>query len=535
MDFLKKNGFWIANFLLAAAMVGVWFYSTGAITKATNDRIGEIKGKLAAAEAVSRISAEEGVRAHPNSTTEDGMKVKLDKLADSITQAWKIRYDSQQDIMKWPNEILFGDAGRAFLEEFKKYDPPETLPLTNKGKSEQMKRLLRMYKQQIPSQMQNICSIIKSDWHYQGRLDRVASLESSDEEDAAESDESETDEEREEKRREAFESGRQIVAWNEANQLLWLDKLTKFQGRDDNEFSVNLPTPSQVYMLQQDLWLLEAMFAIIRNVNSEKDGDGKMVVDAAGNPVMVAANDLAAIKRIDHVVFGREALSLLGTITDTIEANKESPSGQGGRGRSGRGGRAAPGSKKGSESSDLNFDYLGQPAFHGRYVNANLEPIEAEKIQQVLTSNSLPADNLEVVVAKRVPVRLAVRMDERKIAEFLTACANSPFAFEVWQVRINRHDGKEVITLRGGSGRSQKVGTDADRGGGREESKFGTMGGGGGGSANLVNSGAAGSGAGAIAVRSNFDVGVEFYGIVKIYNPVNEANLGRKADDAAGP
>ena len=424
MGFLKKNYFWIANFLLTAAMIGVWFYSTGAITKATNDRVSEIKSKLSAAGAVNKVSAEEGANAHPNQSTEDGMKVKLDALADSITRAWTTRYDSQQQLMQWPESILFGDAGRAFRKEFDKFHPPEILPAENTGQSEQMKILLQVYKQQIPVQMQTICSIIKSDWQFQELLDAAASKESLNDEGSAKKPEASTqtnddeqepsdEEKRQQEREEAFRTGRQIVSWSETNQDLWYRKLTSFRGRDDNEFSVNLPTPSQVYMLQQDLWLLQAMFEIIREVNSQQDADGKMIVDDDGNPLLLAANDLAAVKHIDHVVFGREALALLGTITDTIAASEQAAA-AGGRGRGGRSGRK-------SKSSDESFAYLGQPAFHGRYVNSNLEPIEADSIRKVLTDKTLPASDLEVVVAKRVPVRLAVQMDERKIAEFLAA------------------------------------------------------------------------------------------------------------------
>ena len=528
-------------------MIGVWFYATGAITASTDSRISEINSKDNAATAVSSVSAEDDARAHPNETTEAGMSEKLDKLADSITSAWTTRFESQQSLMTWPEEVLFGEAGQQFRNEFDKYNPPETLPLENKGSSERMKRLLRVYKQQIPVQMEKICAMIKSDWQFQEQLDTAATaqttpsapkegdagVESND--DAGEGDNNvEAPEARREKERaEAFASGRQVVAWSETNQLLWFQKLTSFQNRDDNEFSVNLPTPSQVYMLQQDLWLLEAIFEIIREVNSEKDGEGNAKRGEDGNPILVAANDLATIKRIDHVVFGREALSLLGTITDTIAAAEATASTSGrARGR----GKASK-----SESSDLSFAYLGQPAFHGRYVNANLEPIEAEKIQKVLTAKTLPADNLEVVVAKRVPVRLAVQMDERKIAEFLAACANSPFSFEVWQVRINSHDGEEVIKLRGSEGGgSTGTGRGAANRGARDDSAMTSASGGGGGggssgSANLSGSKPGGTGSDAIAVRNNFDVRVEFYGIVKIYNPVNEACLGRNADDAARP
>ncbi|MEM9413741.1 MAG: hypothetical protein AAGA30_21715, partial [Planctomycetota bacterium] len=129
-------------------------------------------------------------------------------------------------------------------------------------------------------------------------------------------------------------------------------------------------------------------------------------------------------------------------------------------------------------------------------------------------SKTMPADNLELVVAKRVPVRLAVQMDEREIPNFLAACANSPFAFEVWQVRINKHDPEEVIKLRGGS----------------EEDGFG----GGVGPSSTRGTGTDGSQRVAdikVALRENYDVGVEFYGIVKIYNPVNKSAVGR--DDTA--
>ena len=43
-------------------------------------------------------------------------------------------------------------------------------------------------------------------------------------------------------------------------------------------------------------------------------------------------------------------------------------------------------------------------------------------------------------------------MDERRIADFMAACANSPFAFEIQQVRWNKHQpGGETIALSGNS------------------------------------------------------------------------------------
>ena len=137
----------------------------------------------------------------------------------------------------------------------------------------------------------------------------------------------------------------------------------------------------------------------------------------------------------------------------------------------------------------------------------------------------MPEEDLELIVSKRVPVRIAVRMKETEIATFMAACANSPFAFEIQQVRWNKHRKGEKIALGGTRG------------------LLGSRGGGGGG---FGNRGYGGSGTSfgpvlhstPVEVRTNYDVNVEFYGIVKIYNPVRPKVLRAAAgmeDDEVDP
>jgi hypothetical protein len=45
------------------------------------------------------------------------------------------------------------------------------------------------------------------------------------------------------------------------------------------------------------------------------------------------------------------------------------------------------------------------------------------------TNKALPDQDLELVVARRIPVRIALKMQENKIPAFIAACANSPFCF----------------------------------------------------------------------------------------------------------
>ena len=528
MEVLKKNFFWIACFLLTAAMVGTWFYATGQLKAATDSRISKINSAKSTINAVNSVEAEDGSRAHPNQSTQDGMNEKLAVLSQSVVDAWKLRYDAQKEILKWPERRLT----EQFISVFSKYSPPEILPEDEIGQSERMRRLLQLYAQQIPGEMERICEIIQTNWQFQERLSRAVNPDEQSSTDSEESDE-DGDSSQDESDSDSGPSYRQVVKWNEINQELWLQKLTTFKGRDDNQFENNLPTPSQVLMLQQDLWLLEAMFDIIRMVNAQMEDDKPMMGDD-GKPVMVQANDLAPVKQIDHVVFGREALALLGEIKDTI-SNPVGGQGNEGLGSGGRRGSGRGNTK--SKASDLALSYLGSPAFHGRYVDAELKPIEAETVRKVVTEETIPGENLELLVAKRVPVRLAVRMDEREIPRFLAACSNSPFAFEVWQVRINKHSSDEVIKLRGKEGS-----TESGRGGGRGgEGGLGDFGrGGGGGSSGQSFGGGGGNrrkpGQATPALRKDFDVGVEFYGIVKIYNPVNEELLlGKKDDQVAGP
>ena len=114
-------------------------------------------------------------------------------------------------------------------------------------------------------------------------------------------------------------------------------------------------------------------------------------------------------------------------------------------------------------------------------------------------------DNAELTVAKRIPFRVAFVMDERKIPDFLAACANSPFRFETRQMRINRHNPGEAGSLdprqrNTNQGQSDAVTTGLPgRGQATSDAIAGAM----------------------TSTRTNYDVKVEFYGIVKLYNPVN--------------
>ncbi len=475
----KKNGFWLGSGLLAISMLACWFIVSSHIDGNAEKYKSEVTRNISTADAILKVSAEEEVKAHPNAETEKGMNEQLARTAEEIIKAWELRYSAQQKILQWPKEI---QANPQFIAFFDIHNPPETYP---EESEKQIEGYSNLYRTDIPRQMERICAdVLRAKWNTDKKYEGEASSPEDD-------------------------LSRFAVVWDAKNQELWQSKMSTFINFDDHRGTHQGPTALQIYMLQQDLWLLEAMFTVIRQVNGD-----------------VTANDLAKIKRIDHVVFGREARTKLGSLT-----------GSGGNQSGGGLREGVPSTPSGTSAAADTFDTkASKKPFHGRYVGADFRPIAADTVLNVLqavkNNQELPAANLELVVAKRVPVRIALNMDEREIPNFIAACANSPFAFEIHQVRKNRHVAGEGIVLNGGGG-SGPAGMAGSPSGLNRSGSMRSAGLGGtpsGGSSASSGSGSAKS----VEARTNYDVDVEFYGIVKIYNPVSPEYLRKLINSQGG-
>ena len=159
---------------------------------------------------------------------------------------------------------------------------------------------------------------------------------------------------------------------------------------------------------------------------------------------------------------------------------------------------------------------VGDDPAEGRYVDEHYKPLSASQLRQVMSDFQAVDPSLAyLAVAKRVPVRFRVKLDQAGLDRLLTECANSPLTIEVRQVRINPTDtgAMDIFTMpRGGEG-------DMKRRGG-PPSRIQLEGPGLGVGQNTL------SGADAIDAQSTTDVTAEIYGIVYIYNPVDEQVLG---------
>jgi hypothetical protein len=535
INFLKKNKFWLSCGVMALVLIGVWMLTSMELSAQQDKNTKELKSKLAELTKVLSTGAEVGsetnnLKAHPNDSTKEGMETRISDAADSMIKAWKLRRAAQEPIMKWPTEVL---TDPKFVKFFSRFDPPEAF---NKVSSNEFFSFLQVYTAEIQKRMPELCKIVGTQWNYKEQFEKAKATSTPPKAgngDAPKA--SMATDTRPEK---------VVVEWNKDNQALWLQKLTLFKNIDGNNTEV--ATAHQAFALQQDLWLLEAVFKVIKAVNGDAD-----------------ANDLAVIRVIDHIVFGREARAKLGTtvIPDTdkfADASAKAASGTGGNTGVGpneslvKGNDAfstappAPGQDptKKEFSKDPPDELLLMGPFHGRYVDVNYEPLGIDQVYEVLRADAkgLPERNLELIVAKRVPVRIALKMNETKIPNFIAACSNSEFGFEIYQIRINRHKPGENIELYGGAkksksgtGSNERDNPSAAMGGGQEQGGSGVDGGGNDESA--AGGGSRVSGGNAVGPfkaerRTNHIVDVEFYGIVKIYNPVNESRL-KPVEEAA--
>ena len=100
LSVLRKYHFWMLCVLILVLYVGTWFVSTSAMTKTTNDRAGKIEAAFKTGESIVNISL------HPNEGSRTMMNALKSAEADQVRQAWERRYREQEDVLKWPQELL---------------------------------------------------------------------------------------------------------------------------------------------------------------------------------------------------------------------------------------------------------------------------------------------------------------------------------------------------------------------------------------------------------------------------------------------
>ncbi|MEC7602900.1 MAG: hypothetical protein VX668_02710, partial [Planctomycetota bacterium] len=402
---LVKHRFWVACLSLVIAIIVVFYLASSSVSSARDKYVSDIKSKFTSTQNLAGIDPSEGLSnladevkesledAFPNKAILDQMDNITDEAKISTRAAWGYQYQQQQKLLVFPT-----DLPEEVRSAFRRYLPIEQkLPKFDEMKQQdEAREEYRMaYGGYIKARLPQLAKKIGAKWRPSAMGDMgggpmggmgggpmggmsggpmgggpsggnmfggsggsdPANPMGGGSSGAMSGDPSLAD-----------DGSPEVVAWNLANQAKWLERATSFAGINFNRSPNNVPTTHQVMYVQEDLWVLEAIFDVIKQTNGDAD-----------------ANDLAPIKTVDHILLGQDAgsvgemssLEKVGAMggddrnmADMMKAMSEAMSG---------GSSGGDKDEKAAESDD--------PA-HMRYVDKDFQLIEAENFHDDISATS---------------------------------------------------------------------------------------------------------------------------------------------------
>lgn len=514
---MKKNYFWVICGLVALLAPASWFMATGAL----QEEMGKRKSTLQAAE--STISSITSTANHPNEIVHAKMDERIEELVNSVYLVWMEQFEKQQPILTWP------DLGSDFISKVKELRPIEQkvpYPLEQEILSLTQRTTYRDF---IQAELPKLADVIGAEW-------KASSTSSS---------------------RSGGGSGtmastmttmslppaglampgagagggrlsnepQPIVVWNQSNQSSILQNRFEWSSRSNN-----VPSTLEVLYAQEDYWVLRAMMEIVRATNGD-----------------ISHRYQAAIKTIDFIDFGSDAIGLAGEIKPI--ASGQQANAMGGALMAGQ----APGADMAQAMAGMTDSMSGPTTTvtapdpgDNRYVDPNFEPLPASRLRSA--SDSRNPEDAFLMVARRIPVRMRVKIDQRKLPKLLAECGNASPQLEVRQLRINMPSGSTAGQIKrgggmgtmslGGPGLGGLPGPGAAGAGApmapppKPEDPLPAGGAAGTGGMGMLSIGGTGSG---LSDESPYDVDAEIYGIMYIYNPVDMEKLGKKLEEPSAP
>ncbi|TWT33258.1 hypothetical protein [Blastopirellula retiformator] len=499
---MKKYGFWVLTGLVLVASLGVWFYASMTIDADLAKQKSEIESKRNSAQQIA--STEE----HPNEKFAAGMEGWLNRYREDIAKSWQYQWESQQKELVWPKEL---NAGRidfaATVNSVLQNHPIEAVPDEElvKGRTGLTTQLCEVYRDYIKEELPKLAEKIGAEWNVAENAGGGGGFAG------------------------GFAGGggdfamegmgpmgganpgvgvkeRPVVLWDSANQQMIQAKSFDWSKRPNNR-----PTPREVLYAQEDLWVLENLMRIIKAVNGDTTehhlaaikrieaielgkGVANQRIQLELPPMIAAAGEDGMEMGMDGMGMGMDGIGMDGMGMDGMDPEMMGMDGMGMDGM-GMDGMGMDGMGMGGAMAPVD------PAMF-RYVDKDYKKIDAETLKTAMTSPT--EEGYYLAVAKRLPVRMRITIDQRKIDKLLVECGNADLMLEVRQLRLN--------PTTGASGGMGGMGGFAGGMPGGFEGGF--------------DGGPGMPGGGQQKVDNRYDVPIEVYGIVYIYNPVNKELLG---------
>ncbi len=518
---IKKHHFWILSGIVAVLCVVFGYLGTKHLSDTWHARESTIKSAFSTARRVAAIEN------HPNDDVAKEMEAVNRALAEEVYAAWQVRFARQKEILTWPVDVL----GQDFISRVEKLQPIEaTVPFPEEAGWGLQRNIRARYMNNIHLVLPELAEKIKARWTAGkttadggggpagsdgggggpagggpgGGFDfggGGTGMNPGDEGGGGAAP--------------ATDENPYVVEWDSGNQSSLKDRFDWPDGK--------VPSIAEILYAQEDLWILNSIMDIISRTNGDAD-----------------AQYNAAVKVIQSIRLGAEAGGIKdGGKVSMVESAASGSSMYGmsgnssssGSNSSSSAGMAGPGTGYSTSSTAAQND----PA-DNRYVDAKYVPVKGEQLRTTLKSDT-PSDAF-LVVAKRMPVRLELKVDVTKLPRLLAECGNARLTFEVRQVRINPQAKTQAGAASGGGGGGGGMdgggNGPAGMGSGMGADISGSGGGPGGGDEDGGYGGMGGmAGASAAQQDSPYDAEVEIYGLIYLYNPPQRKKLGLPDEDQA--
>jgi hypothetical protein len=550
MDEIKKywkilvvQQFWILSGLLLLLSVGVFFYINGSIGSLITQRTAKVDGAFKQISSISSV-----ISTHPNSHSHKMLDEIVSKLELEVTQAWRLQYDRQAPLLLWPakafsskNETLEIMKNLRPIEQFVEFPVDANLAPINKITATDR----NVYKQYIRPEFAEISKIIGTEWKVgketsgssgsglgmgsggmggsggmrgSGGMGGPGGMGSANVPAIVNKD---------------------LVRWSMASQQQLMNQVLPWYS------SPTPPSVLEIYYTQEDIWLLTSIMEIIKATNGsavenfqtkvreiESISMGRFAnrdagVLSAGAPVGGMGSGGMGSGGMGSGSMSSGGMSSGGMGSGSMSSGGMGSGGMGsggmGSGGMGSGGMGSGGASGAGSNAGASTDGPKDPA-DGRYITF-VEGKEFESLTGADLRNALKdsPQNAVDAVAKRVPIRIRLKIDPNYLNTLITECGNAKMMLEVYQVRYNV--GSSSIGGGGGFG-------GGELGGGAGASSSGRPGGRGGMGSGSMGSGSLGSGSGSSDSSSSTaepdlqEISVEIFGLIYLYNPVNIGSLG---------
>jgi hypothetical protein len=489
---LKKQQFWVLCGVMLLTTLSCWWLSTSGLASQYGTRKQNIEGDFKGAEVQP---------GHPNAAYTAKIDEQHTLLKQRVFNAWETLYQEQQEKNPFPTKVLLED----FEKQFKSLKLPQgRLDDTFRQRyqaflsKEYLPELLKMIDVRRPAGNKDIKGTMG------GRMGGAG-------------------------------AGAPMAPWLGGGGAAEEKELIGVVDWDSASFERiaarfnwgEAPSTMEIVVAQEDLWVYEALLRVIHNVNES---------------VGAKTQTNAAVKRISALEIGIDSrVAWKSSLESVFRLGRGGGAGGGMSGMgpgptmppamTGPSGMLPGGSSEGPSEKDLFVD---------RYVDDKGQPLEVQ--------SEYPYVNPKPPEFKLMPIHLSLVMDQRRLPRLLVECANSNMPIEVKRVRVLKMtfdafdvDGQPSSRGPTGGGRPSTPGPGG--GGMGPPAAMGGMGGMGGMMGPRPNmpspnaGGAAPMGMNAPGTESlgDFDVPVEIFAVIYIYNPPDKEKLGTgKPGEASG-